>query len=153
MTNRRFFSDVPADGKWIRPGTDQATVGREIVGNAMREYLARNPEQTTTDAQQQRQAARQEWIERRQGREVIDAAYNAAQERKANAWRDDVQRLSDAAESSYRRNLQPAITTDAEAQKQREAAHAEWLARRYGKDSDAIESAYQAHMKRLGDKQ
>ncbi|MBB3231058.1 hypothetical protein [Halomonas stenophila] len=110
MTNR-YFEDVPARGHWIRPGTDHATVGREIVGNAMREYLARNPKPTDD------------------GQATIDAAYEAAQRRKANAWKDDDGRqLSDDAASSYRRDLP---TGDS-----------------YQRTEDAIEDSYQRYMRR-----
>ncbi|WP_299232569.1 hypothetical protein [uncultured Halomonas sp.] len=64
---------------------------------------------------------------RSEGKQLIEDAYQAAMERKSQAWRDDSQRLSDDAASSYRRDL-PA------------------------EDSDPIERAYQAHMAKLGGK-
>ncbi|GAA0581482.1 DUF2213 domain-containing protein [Halomonas salifodinae] len=66
------------------------------------------------DAQAQRQAARQEWIDQRQSRGVLDAAYKAAQERKANAWEDGTQH------------------TTGDTQVQRDAAYQEFLAKRHG---------------------
>ncbi|MDT8878520.1 hypothetical protein RSO68_03445 [Halomonas saccharevitans] len=126
---KHYFRDVPpARGHWIQPGTDAATIGRKIVGNAMREFLARHPEEsatmtTTTDAQRQREAARQEWIERRQGQATIDSAYEKYMAEKVAASKP----LSPDAASSYRRDLG---TSDAQAQ--RDKAHADFLARRHG---------------------
>ena len=98
-----------APGKWIQPGTDSRTIGRQIVGNAYQEYLAADNGNGTTDAienaieardermrnawrdddsQAQRKAARQEFLDKRYGTtDSIEDAYQAKQQRLANAWR------------------------------------------------------------------
>lgn len=87
---KRYFSDEPAKGQWMKPGTSQAAYGHRLVGNAYRDYLARSGE-ATTDAQQQRQDARQEWLDRRYAREMLDAAVEAHNERLQNAWKGNSQ--------------------------------------------------------------
>ncbi|OLO10628.1 hypothetical protein BTW10_13050 [Chromohalobacter japonicus] len=120
MAEQRFTKE-PAPGKWIQPGTDSKTIGRQIIGNAYRDYLERNG--MTDDATAQRQQAREDFKARRYGTtDALEDAYQAAQERKANAWKDD-------------------------AQAQRDAARHEFLAKRYG-TTDSIEDAYQAAQER-----
>lgn len=94
MTSKRYFSDEPAQGKWMKPGTSMAAYGHRLVGNAYRAYLARNGEATTDaqhDAQQQREDVRQEWLDRRHAHKMLDAAVEARNERLQNAWKENSQ--------------------------------------------------------------
>lgn len=110
-----------APGHWIQPGTDSRTIGRQIVGNAYREYLAADTTGSTDaidaayhakqerlqnawrdDAQAQRNKARQEFIDKRSGTtDSIEDAYQAAQERKQNAWKEDAQAVRDSARADF----------------------------------------------------
>lgn len=88
----RYFQDVPpARGHWIRPGTDQASIGREIVGGAYRDYLRRHPEEAGTNTQDA-------------GKKRIEDAYQAHMQRLEDASKGG---LSPDAASSYRRDLEP----------------------------------------------
>lgn len=119
----------PAQGKWIKPGTDSKSIGRQIIGSAYRDYLGRD--ESTDDAAAQRQQAREDFKARRYGTtDALENAYQASQVRKANAWKDSAHQATD------------------DAQAQRDAARHEFLAKRYG-TTDSIDAAIAARDERM----